>query len=530
MYKILIADDEGIVTDALKFIINKTYGDACSIEIAKNGRQAIHLAETFRPDILVIDIQMPGINGLDALKEIHAQNPQIRAIILTAYSNFDYAKEAIHLGAVEYMTKPLNRNLFTKHLSAIMHSIDAQRMKRENELEIQERMEAVSPIVENGFVLSLCFATTYQSDKEQYRQLLGINRDYGLMMVIDVRDPSASPAEGKLGAVEAVHEGYGRVREEIRMCFRAYVSELMGSRILCALPMEGPSLSYEERVDLIEKARRLVHALENAFHTSFRIGIGSVRSWRESSVSFEEALNALRHGRRSVTHIEDLIVPASVQENKQAALEQMVLDAVESGREPRVQQEAGAYASWLLRQADLTAARTSFLELYCAAARQVRQESGQAVDTQPALDAILGAADAETLRKVFLQAMTKLTGFVLIRQCESGGVIEKAKAWMQEHYADNIQLEDVAQVVGISPYYFSKLFKEQTQVNFIDYLTDLRMARARGLLAGGSLSIKEICAQCGYGDQNYFSRIFKKVTGMTPTEYRQTHQKEEVLF
>ena len=91
---------------------------------------------------------------------------------------------------------------------------------------------------------------------------------------------------------------------------------------------------------------------------------------------------------------------------------------------------------------------------------------------------------------------------------------------MQEHFQENIQLDDAARSVGISPYYFSKLFKEQAGVNFIDYLTDLRMEKARDLLTHQNLSIKEVCARCGYADQNYFSRIFKKTVGMTPTEYR----------
>ncbi|HPF30277.1 MAG TPA: response regulator, partial [Lachnospiraceae bacterium] len=109
MYKIMLADDEGIVIDALKFIIQKNFGDSCMIEAAKTGRSVIELAERFRPDIALMDIQMPGINGIEAMREIQANNSNIIFIVISAYDKFDYAKEAIHLGVLEYVNKPIEQ-------------------------------------------------------------------------------------------------------------------------------------------------------------------------------------------------------------------------------------------------------------------------------------------------------------------------------------------------------------------------------------------------------------------------------------
>ena len=95
MYKIMLADDEGIVIDSLKFIIEKEFGDECVVEFAKTGRSVIELAETFRPDIAVMDIQMPGINGIEAMKEIRKNNNNVIFIVMSAYDKFDYAKESI---------------------------------------------------------------------------------------------------------------------------------------------------------------------------------------------------------------------------------------------------------------------------------------------------------------------------------------------------------------------------------------------------------------------------------------------------
>ncbi len=137
MYKILLADDEGIVTDALQFIIEKNFGNECEIAVAKNGRQAIELTESFQPDIAFLDIQMPGINGLKAMKEIREQNSRIKIIVLTAYDNFEYAKDALHLGAEEYLLKPINKKVIVERLTALMRDIDQSRKKRSEDLKIK---------------------------------------------------------------------------------------------------------------------------------------------------------------------------------------------------------------------------------------------------------------------------------------------------------------------------------------------------------------------------------------------------------
>ena len=109
MYRILLADDEGIVINSLSMIINKNFEGQFEIESAKSGRMAIEVAERFRPDVIFMDIQMPGINGIEAMKEIRAILPSVIFVVLTAYDKFDYAKEAIGLGVIDYLNKPYNQ-------------------------------------------------------------------------------------------------------------------------------------------------------------------------------------------------------------------------------------------------------------------------------------------------------------------------------------------------------------------------------------------------------------------------------------
>ena len=130
MYRIMLADDEGIVIDSLKYIIEKNFSGSFEIESAKTGRSVIELAETFRPDIAFMDIQMPGINGIDAMREIRKSNPKTIFIVVSAYDKFDYAKEAIKLGVLEYVNKPFDKEKIVNVLTKAMAEVDKERRLR----------------------------------------------------------------------------------------------------------------------------------------------------------------------------------------------------------------------------------------------------------------------------------------------------------------------------------------------------------------------------------------------------------------
>jgi two-component system response regulator YesN len=106
------------------------------------------------------------------------------------------------------------------------------------------------------------------------------------------------------------------------------------------------------------------------------------------------------------------------------------------------------------------------------------------------------------------------------KEKQASGIISKSKEFIEINYKKDISLDDVSRVVDVSPYYFSKLFKEETGENFIEYLTRIRIEQAKKLLQNRDMSIKNVCSDTGYSDPNYFSRIFKKLVGVTPTEYR----------
>lgn len=530
MYKILIADDEGIVTDSLQFIIRKHFGEECQTSIAKNGRQAIEQAEHFRPDIIFLDIQMPGINGLKAMEEIRAQNPKVKILILTAYDNFDYAKEALRLGAVNYLTKPINKNVIVEQLTNIMHTVDQERQKRMDDLIVKEKMEAVVPIIENGFLVSLIIQNEYEGSGKQYRTLLNLEEDYGFILVIEWGEGREKNGMGNpVGSGVRAHKYYDKMAELVKVYFKAYVSSIMGNKVVCAVPAAERELEYGERLRTIEKTRHLCDALKTVAGTDFKVGIGSTKTWEAMFESYQEALNALRHGKRRVTHIEDLIVK-SPEVKQQQEMENVVLEAVRRGMEYDVRQEATVFAGWLLKNKDmeLQEVKTRMMELLLLTKRLVREQEGELAEEtkQETLKQILEEEDREVLRRQFVSAMVKMAKAIVIHGQEPDGIVARAKEYIRQNFRHDLALEEVARAVDISPYYFSKLFKEEAGTNFSEYLTDLRIEEAKHLLKAGELSIKQVCAESGYSNPNYFSRIFKKWTGITPTEFRDALQED----
>ena len=141
---------------------------------------------------------------------------------------------------------------------------------------------------------------------------------------------------------------------------------------------------------------------------------------------------------------------------------------------------------------------------------------------QDYLPSLLAITQYEDLRKWYIDKITQACRNVMTRKEEqSSSIIDRAKDYIAGHYSKDISLDDVSREVDISPYYFSKVFKEATGENFIEYLTNVRISKAKEMLQAGDCSMKEICSAVGYSDPNYFSRTFKKNVGVTPTEFKE---------
>lgn len=527
MYRIMIADDEGIMRESLKSIISKNFEETCEVLAVKSGRDAIEQFEAFRPDIVFMDIQMPGINGIEALREIRKINANILCYVLSAYDKFDYAQEAISLGVERYLMKPINKKTMISALEEAIRKVEQTRRQRSDRLRIQEKLETIIPVVENGFVSSILIQDGGQNT-DYYRQLLDVTQEHGYVMVIRF---GTEYQNGRLispvGVAVRVRDVYQELCAVIKTYFHCCVGAVVSDSVAVIVPAEMQQMTYEERILVIEKARGMINRLEERINARFRVGIGRVKRIRDLRTSYQEALQALNQSRGRVIHNDDITRHGVYKEDFPAEVEEEMFRQLLKGDMNGMYREANHFFDWMQKHypESVNNIRLKVLEFVLRAECDAFHAGALDYGFEDRKDYLSEVTDFKTLEEIrrwFLDKMAEVCLSIRNREeKQSESAVEKAMNYIQSNYSRDISLDDVSKEVNISPYYFSKLFKEESGENFIEYLTRIRMEKAKEMLKNPELSIKEIGAACGYADSNYFSRIFKKHMDMTPREYRE---------
>ena len=529
MYRILLADDEGIMLDALRFIIEEDFAGQCAIETAKTGRSAIEQAERFRPDIALVDIQMPGINGLEAMREMRRVSLTTVFIVVSAYNRFDYAREALLLGVMEYLNKPLDRARLVETLRRAMRQVDEEQARRSRDLVLREKLETAGPVIENALISSILFRQDYAQDAASFRQLLGLTAAEGFMMVLECADAPGDGVSAAVHAATGLEARFAAFRDAVQQQFPCLMGSLMTNMVAAYVPwtLALGETEYQMRVRVIESARLLAHSLREQFGVIVRIGVGSLRPMEEAADSYREALQAMRFATGTVAHAQDLPIRCEYTSDYPIDVEKRLFAAVERGTVTETLAEASAFFDWMVTHHanDGMDIRLKTLEFVLFAEHLGYENGGMTYDfcsRSEYLPAVMGMEDYEGLRYWFYGKLRAVCHNIRTKKEESThSVAAEAQQYIRKHYADDLSLDEVSFRVNISPYYFSKLFKSETGMNFIDYLTQVRMEHAKTLLAQTGKSMKEICRAVGYADPNYFSRSFKKNVGVTPTEYKE---------
>ena len=529
MYRIMIADDEGIVIDSLKFIIESEYPGEYEIETAKTGRSVIELAERFRPDIAFMDIQMPGINGIDAMREIKKNNPSIIFIVVSAYDRFMYAKEAISLGVLEYINKPFNKQGICEVLERATRQIDLKREQHRNDLIIKEKMENVIPVIESGFIYSIMFREYFEEDINRYKELLEIHTSNCYMMAFVFGDTQeGNYMTNAVGVSIKSVDSYHTICEIIKESFPCFVGNIMSNKIPVCVPTEAQTMDYNERVELIDVCRALSTRLNKETGISFRIGIGGIVPFIDAMESYQDAIKALINSTGRVGHVDDLLLGCDYANDYPIALEKKLFEELHDGHINECMQSCGDFFEWMQQTStgDINNIRLKCLEFVMRAESEAYLSGGMTYRFEARegyLPQIMNASGLEEIRKWFMDKMEEACHNVIVKRGEkSNDIVDNARKYIDENYSKDVSLDDISRNMNLSPYYFSKLFKEKTGENFVEFLTRVRIDKAKEMLKDPDKSMKEICSEVGYGDPNYFSRIFKKVVGVPPTEYRDT--------
>ncbi|MDF2627689.1 MAG: YesN2 [Symbiobacteriaceae bacterium] len=292
--RILVADDEPIERTALKVIVQRYVPGAEVVGEACTGRQAVELAETLRPDVILMDINMPGMTGLEALREIRDRSPAVRCLIVSAYDHFHFAQEALRLGAVDYLLKPVKQNQMVDVLGRLVNEIHQERQRRQDELKRKEQFRQLLPLAEEELASLLASgqSTTRTTD---LLDMLKLRFDAGLCMVAGLG--ANSVASGLAGAdrTATIRDAKAQLGEVARSLCTCAVGHWQEDHVTIMIELDVADDEYQVRVWSMELARRLRDRMKELTGVRFRIGIGEPYSGREYLArSHAEAMAAFR--------------------------------------------------------------------------------------------------------------------------------------------------------------------------------------------------------------------------------------------
>ncbi len=321
MMKILLADDEKYDRELVKHIIKENFLEELEIYEAKNGREAIELSESIRPDIIIIDMKMPGIDGIQALKEISISLPNVYSIILTAYDYFDFALEAVKINVKEYLLKPFAKEEIIEKISAGIKCVKKEHNKRKSEIEDKEKINTLLPVLENQLSDLIINDKLRGVDYGMYLQCLNMNFINSYAMVISIKD--------KHGYKDLSRSE----KDNIKMKIGEYIKEYVNRKYKCI----GNYVFYEELTYFIEignenrddfknlkidLAFNLRREIKKRFNVSIRAGLGEMYDSVEQIVeSYRQATKCLVYNSDNINiiyigDINDKLVDEEIKNNK----------------------------------------------------------------------------------------------------------------------------------------------------------------------------------------------------------------------
>lgn len=525
MLKLLIADDEYLVLDSIKMIVSKNVKDVGVVATASTGREAIEKAISFNPDIVFMDIHMPGIDGIEAIRQIKKVNNDTLFVIITAYEYFDYAKEALNLGVFEYLLKPINKNKLIETLNNIKVNLDKKRGNLTREIELKEKMNGIIPSLEAQFISNKLFNIGTFTDMKFYENVFSMNLKQGYAIAVLLEGLDSKGKENSLKLNFKKQSFYDVFNMKLKSLCACLIGNPMIDRIIVFIPTNGEEESDETREKSIDIGKKVIEKIKGLSDLKYQIGIGRKYKAENFGKSCNEAyIAASKSQNGSVTHYEELILSKNNFDtypfHKENAFSNSILTAnIKEAKETFLE----IYV-WLTSAygQDIDRIKSKLMELLFIIDKNLPYKLKELDELKQVLIlSILKINNKDELRTQFIVYLSDLAKEIQNqRKGDIYGIIPMVLDYLNKNYYHDISLNDVAKSVNLSYNYLSKVFKDEIGKSFIDYLTELRIDKSMKLLANENISIKEICQKNGYNDPNYYAKAFKKITGMTPTEYR----------
>jgi len=526
MYKLLVVDDEQIAIESVKYIVDNEINKIKVVNTATSGRMAIEQARIERPDIVMMDIRMPGINGLEAVNEIKKIHNNVRFVIVSAFEYFEFAQQAVELGVTEYLTKPVSKASIIATLNKITVELDREKLKFDQQIKNQEKMSKMLDVVEHSCIYSLLLSQGHRVNIGKYKELFEISEKQGFMFILQVKSENSNKKRFELDDSVELQKFYGYFKDCLKRKKKCIVGPMMLDRVVVYMPQIVKD-EYQQRVSSISFLEGVLNKLTEKYSGNYKIAIGSVKEDDDITISYQEAVKVLNYiTEDKVMHIQDIAANMSNTNFDIFADEQKLIDLIEKGDEQAstsfLNEIFNKYPGFYTKES----IRNRLVELMVVAHRIAIEngiENDSYLEYSNYINQILNCDSSANFKAMCIGKIRYIANKVQsTKKKKISSIVDKANTIIDKNFDSELTLDDISKELCISPQYFSRLYKDEMGVNFIEQLTKKRIDNAKRLIEEGEYSIKEICYMSGYSDPNYFSRLFKKHEGVSPSMYHKS--------
>lgn len=539
MLKVLIVDDDAVSRTVLKTMIHWENAGFYIMEDAHNGNHAVQLIEKETPDIVITDINMPGLNGIGLIEHLEKNFPQISIIALSAYDDFDYVRQSMKNGAMDYVLKHrLDAPFLLNILNTARSSIHSYRNERDRQSDIDKELTTSKAVLRQTFIRKLLEGSLSNVEEITGRlRALDMKLDTENLMVTIAEIDDFRLLEEKFSSqeVDVVLHTFMEISKEILKDWEKSVIVHMAkgkfAMIFSLGPLKSTMYIYNTMYTILNRMRSEIKK-----HLNITVCFGVSKVCTEltklpQAYNYAETLlrDKFYKGKNSIfiestPHKKDeSFFCLDIKDEKAiyAALKNQDDKEVKS----RLDDIFGKISSMRLG--------SKSTQMICAELINIVNKICK--DTGIEIAKLYTAEDIpynliqkyETLMDIkawVVNLYDKLISMLKLMKLESGlsNITKKAVEYIHRNYSSDFSLKDVADFAGASSSYISRLFKEECGIGFAEYLNHVRVEQAKQCIENGELKLKEIVSSVGFNNYNYFFKVFREVTGMTPLEYEQS--------
>ena len=538
LYKIMLVDDEEEVrTSIIKQVDWEKLGFRV-VSDAENGEDALEKIDIYEPDVIMTDIRMPYMDGLSLIEKVHSKYPTVKFLIFSGFDDFEYAKEAIRLGVSEYILKPINSEELSEIFNKIKKNLDLEIENRRDIARLRENYKTNLPIIKNQFLINLLNSKLSKAEIDlrlkEYEidlnealkyQAACVDIEYEKMLI----DPKLG-LQKELVALSVMNLLKDKIEEYYRV---SVFNSLVDDRILIIIAIDEKN----KNINLIDLLRAICKESIRVLGVSISLGLGDKKNdILELSLSYQESLEAI--GYKQIVGIGEAIYIKDVEPHSLGTLyfdekeDEEFSSSIKFGPIEKINTQIdnilykleNSKVHFRQKQAYAFSIITVIIRLMQQyEISLVKFDSGDS----GYIDVINKLQNFEEfivwLRDICIRLYISMQEK---RESNSKQVIAEAKMYIMENYdKEELSVDTVCKKLHLSTAYFSTLFKKEVGQTCIAYITDFRLKKAVELLNTTDDKTYMIANKVGYTEQNYFSYVFKKKYGVSPSKYRSNKDK-----